>query len=288
MLKRLDLRPRANAAGIHLLISAPCRPGRRPRVLPSGIPGRSASWPGAATCSSSSPSVDVVIGPVLTFAVFNRAKGARHLAATWRVIGCCRSRRWLRPAHGLHRPAGRDGVRGRALPPGHRQRRHVESCRRRLPEFRELSLDRPTVIGRRRPEPGAERNDAMFMGVSGIDVGQRPMFWQPYPSPRPGRSKRIQAGARLCSNSMRTRLRTREQRLAEMKRRRGQRPLPSVMARQPWVAVLDKTGALLGYLPLDGFFLVNRTFDAATPAAPSGYPALALACWPAWRSRFRP
>jgi hypothetical protein len=29
-------------------------------------------------------SVDVVIGPVLTFAVFNRAKGARHLAATWR------------------------------------------------------------------------------------------------------------------------------------------------------------------------------------------------------------
>ena len=43
-------------------------------------------------------------------------------------------------------------------------------------------------------------------------------------------------------------------RLAEMNADEASARFLPVMARQPWVAVLDKTGALLGYLPLDGFF----------------------------------
>ena len=44
-------------------------------------------------------SVDVVLGPVLTFAVFNRAKGVRHLRRDLAVIGVLQT---AALAYGLH------------------------------------------------------------------------------------------------------------------------------------------------------------------------------------------
>jgi hypothetical protein len=93
----------------------------------------------------------------------------------------------------------------------------------------------------------------MFMGVSGIDVGQRPMFWQPYAETQARRARRSKPVAALLKQYPGKADDTR-QRLAEMKADEASARFLPVMARQPWVAVLDKTGALLGYLPLDGFF----------------------------------
>jgi hypothetical protein len=129
----------------------------------------------------------------------------------------------------------------------------VDELPKALPEFRELPLTGPRVMGARRPEMGAERNDAMFMGVSGIDVGQRPIFWQPYAQTQARALERSKPVAARLKQKPDTAADTPSAQ-AEMKADEATARFLPVMARKPWVAVLDKTGALLGYLPLDGFF----------------------------------
>ena len=254
MLKRLDLRRRAYAAGVHLLISAAVAGCAAILVFGVWYPGSFRLMAGGRDLFLLVTSVDVVIGPVLTFAVFNRAKGKKHLARDLAVIGLLQIAALVYGLHTVYiaRPVAMvfEVERFRLVTANDV---HVEELPKALPEFRELSLTGPKLIGARRPEMGAERNDAMFMGVSGVDVGQRPIFWQPY----------AQTQARALEQSkpvpaLFTQYPKQEEdirgRLADMKADEATARFLPVMARSPWVAVLDKTGAVLGYLPLDGFF----------------------------------
>jgi len=128
-----------------------------------------------------------------------------------------------------------------------------EELPRAAPGFRELSLTGPRVIAARRPEPGAERSDAMLMGVSGIDVGQRPIFWEPYENAQARALERARPIATLLSQYPGQAESIRKQ-LADINADPASARFLPVMARTSWVAVLDKTGILVGYLPLDGFF----------------------------------
>jgi len=254
MPKRLDLRLRAKAAGIHLLISVAVAALAAVLVFFLWYPGPFRFMSGGRDLFLLVIIVDVVIGPVLTFAVFNRAKGARHLARDLGVIGVLQI---AALAYGLHtvyiaRPVAVvfEVERFRLVTANDVL---LEELPKAPPELRELSLTGPRVIGARRPAPGAERNDAMFMGVSGIDVGQRPMFWQPYSQSQARALEASKPVAALLKQYADKAEDTRK-RLAEMNADEASARFLPVMARQPWVAVLDKTGALLGYLPLDGFF----------------------------------
>ena len=254
MLKRLDLRPRAKAAGIHLLISIAVASLAAVLVFFLWYPGPFRFMAGGRDLFLLVTIVDVVIGPVLTFAVFNRAKGARHLARDLAVIGLLQLAALIYGLHTVYiaRPVVMvfEVERFRLVTANDVL---VEELPKAPPELRELSLTGPKVIGARRPEPGAERNDAMFMGVSGIDVGQRPLFWRPYAETQARALERSKPVAALLEQYPDKADDTRR-RLADMKADEASARFLPVMARQPWVAVLDKTGALLGYLPLDGFF----------------------------------
>ena len=46
------------------------------------------------------------------------------------------------------------------------------------PEFRTLPLTGPWVLGTRQAKSAADRNEALFMGIAGVDIAQRPTFWQ--------------------------------------------------------------------------------------------------------------
>ena len=254
MLKRLDLRSRAHAAGLHLLISAAVAGLAAVLVFFVWYPGPFRLMAGGRDLFLLVTAVDVVIGPVLTFAVFNRAKGKRHLARDLAVIGLLQIAALV---YGLHtvfiaRPVAMvfEVERFRLVTANDVL---VEELPKALPEFRELSLTGPRVIGARRPQMGAERNDALFMGVSGVDVGQRPIFWQPYAETQARALDRAKPVATLLKQYPDKADDTRS-RLAEMKADEATARFLPVMARQPWVAVLDQSGALLGYLPLDGFF----------------------------------
>jgi len=254
MLKRLDLRSRAHAAGLHLLISAAVAGLAAILVFGVWYPGPFRYMAGGRDLFLLISGVDVVIGPVLTFTVFNRAKGKRHLTRDLAVIGLLQVAALVYGLHTVYvaRPVAMvfEVDRFRLVTANDVL---VEELPKALPEFRELSLTGPRVIGARRPEMGAERNDAMFMGAAGIDVGQRPIFWQPYALTQARALERSKPIATLLKQYPDSAADTRS-RLAEMKADEATARFLPMMARQPWVAVLDKSGALLGYLPLDGFF----------------------------------
>ena len=254
MLKRLDLRPRAYAAGVHLLISAAVAGLAAILVFGVWYPGSFRLMAGGRDLFLLVTSVDVVIGPVLTFAVFNRAKGKKHLARDLAVIGLLQIAALVYGLHTVYiaRPVAMvfEVERFRLVTANDVL---VEELPKALPEFRELSLNGPRLIGARRPEMGAERNDAMFMGVSGVDVGQRPIFWQPYAQTQTRALERAKPVPALLTQYPKQAEDTRK-RLADMRADEATARFLPVMARSPWVAVLDKTGAVLGYLPLDGFF----------------------------------
>ena len=254
MLKRLDLRPRAQAAGIHLLISVAVASLAAVLVFFLWYPGPFRLMAGGRDLFLLVTIVDVVIGPVLTFAVFNRAKGKRHLARDLAVIGALQLAALVYGLHTVYiaRPVAMvfEVERFRLVTANDVL---VEELPKAPPELRELSLTGPKVIGARRPEMGAERNDAMFMGVSGIDVGQRPLCGIPSAQAQSRALERAKPVEKLMKQYPDKAADTR-QRLADMKADEASARFLPVMARQPWVAVLDRTGAVLGYLPLDGFF----------------------------------
>src|SRR5215831_21153351 len=99
MLERLDLRRRARAAGFHLLISATLAALAAALVFGLWYPGFYRAVAGGRDLFLLVTGVDVVLGPLLTFAVFNLAKGWRHLRRDLAVIGVIQLAALL---YGLH------------------------------------------------------------------------------------------------------------------------------------------------------------------------------------------
>jgi hypothetical protein len=129
----------------------------------------------------------------------------------------------------------------------------VDELPKALPAYRSLPLTGPLLLAARVPRQGAERTDALMQGLQGKDVSVRPSFWQPYDESKAralGRSRPI---AVLLEHYARQADEVRQQ-LAAMKAEPASTRFLPAMARTPWVAVLDASGNVLGYLPFEGFF----------------------------------
>lgn len=254
MLTSLQLRSRARAAGVHLLLSAAVASLAALLVFGLWYPGIYRLLAGGRDLFLLVTSVDVVIGPVLTFAVFNLAKGWPHLRRDLAIIGVLQL---AALAYGLHtvyiaRPVAMvfEVDRFKLITASNVV---LEELPKAPPGLRELPLDGPRLLGARRPEMGAERNDAMLMGVGGVDVGQRPLFWQPYELARDRALASSKPLGVLLAHYPNEAAESRR-RVADLKADEATARFLPVIARSPWVAVLDKGGVVLGYLPLDGFF----------------------------------
>jgi hypothetical protein len=254
MLQRLDLARRARAAAIHLAISAAVAALAALLVFGLWYPGPFRLLAGGRGLFFLLISVDVVLGPLLTFAIFDVRKGWKHLQRDLAVIGLIQTSAL---AYGLHtvfvvRPVAMvfevDRVRLVTAADVHRA-----ELAQAQPSYRSLPLTGPWLLGTRAPATPAEHTDALFMGLKGIDIGQRPIFWQPYERSLPKVLERSRPVSLLFDHY--------PQRVEELRRGLADmgadtpsaRFLPTV-ARGDWVAVIDKTGAVLGYLPVDGFF----------------------------------
>ena len=254
MLERFDLRRRGTAAGVHLLISAVVAAAAALLVFGLWYPGAFRNLAGGRDLFLLVTSVDVVLGPVLTFAVFNPAKGWRHLRWDLAIIGIVQL---AALAYGLHtvsvvRPVAMvfevDRLRlvtASDVPP--------EDLLLARPPHDNLSWSGPSLLGTRSPEPGPERTDALFKGLAGTDISSRPQFWQPYERSKAAALGRSRPLAVLLKHYSSRADETRR-RLAEMGADEATSRFLPVMARGEWVAVLSAGGDVLGYLPLDGFF----------------------------------
>jgi hypothetical protein len=198
--------------------------------------------------------VDVILGPLLTFAVFDLRKGWPHLRRDLAVIGLIQLGGL---AFGLYtvqvaRPIVMvfEVDRFRVL---NSDQIRLEELPQARPEYQTLPLTGPWLLGTRKPRRGVESNDALFTAVYGIDIGQRPLFWQPYSESTTDALARSRPVALLLARYP-ERVAELQGRLRELKIDPEATTFLPVMARGDWVALLDQAGAIVGYLPADGFF----------------------------------
>jgi len=254
MLKRLDLRRRARAAGLHLMISAVIAALAAALVFGLWFPGFYRSASGGTDLFLLITSVDVVLGPLLTFAVFNLAKGWRHLRRDLALVGLIQAAALVYGLHTVYtvRPVAMvfEADRFRIVVAAGV---YLPELPKAPPEYRTLSLTGPWLLATRPLNPGDERKEAIFMGLQGFDVADRPIFWRPYAEAAPeALAKSRPMGALLAHYPARAA----EFRaaLSEMKADEAALRFVPLAARTDWVVVLDAAGTVRGALKADGFF----------------------------------
>jgi hypothetical protein len=201
-------------------------------------------------------SVDVVLGPLITFAVFDRAKPRRELRRDLTVVGVLQLAALLyglwtvdmaRPVHMVFEIDRFRVVHLIDIPS------ELES---RAPAGIEVSpWTGPTVIAARPFRDDKEKFDATMAALQGVQIGARPDFWQPYEQAREAVLKAAKPVARLQSRF--------PQRAAEIDaalKQAGRTAadtsyLPLIARKaEAWTVLLDaRTAAIVGYLPLDSF-----------------------------------
>jgi hypothetical protein len=254
MIERLDIRRRARAAGLHFLISLALAALIAGLVFFLWYPGAYRLLSGGRDLFLLVITVDVILGPLLTFAVFDLRKGWRHLRRDLAVIGLVQLGAL---AYGLHtvliaRPIAMvfEVDRFRVL---NSSEIRLEELPQARPEYRTLPLSGPWLLGARKPRDRAEASDALFKALDGIDIGQRPTFWQPYSESSRDALARSRPVAMLLAHYP-ERAAELQDRLRALKVDPASARFLPVMARGEWVALLDAAGAVTGFLPADGFF----------------------------------
>lgn len=255
MLKKLDLRRRARAAGIHLLLSGAVAAVAAGLVFGVWYPGIYRQVAGGRDLFMLVTSVDVVLGPLLTFAVFNLKKGWPHLRRDLAVIGVIQLAALV---YGLTTVYGARPIamvfetdRFRVITA---TQVVMDDLPKAPPEYRELPLSGPWLLGARAAKPGEESNEALFMALRGVDRAQRPQFWQPYAASTQdalARGRPVSAlFAKYPERAGEIKSALRELKLDEA----DARFLPLMGRGGDWVVILDAAGRLVHYVPLDGFF----------------------------------
>lgn len=256
LMERTPLRRRLNAAAIHLAISCAIAALAGALVFGFWFPGVYRQLSGGSQLFLLVISVDVALGPLLTLAVFDVRKTRRHLAMDLSVIGLLQVAALV---YGLFvvyhaRPVGLvfEVDRFRIVAASQVAAEELPLA----PSELQLSLTGPRLMGTRRPSPGAENNEALFSSLQrGVDLAQRPKFWQPWEQSR--------AAAVAASKPLSTLLaRYPDQRAAvhEALSARGivedqARFLPLTGTRHgDWVMVLDARADPVHAFPVDGFF----------------------------------
>jgi hypothetical protein len=252
--RRVQLFSRLRAAGLHGCISIAFAGVVAVLVLTLWYPPPFDEISGGRELLMLLIGVDVVLGPLITFAVWNRKKLRAELMRDLTVVGCMQL---AALAYGVHtaaqaRPAvvALEGARLSIVRPV-----DLADVDLRLapPELRVLSLTGPRFVAARDPSTG-EKIEAIERALQGQDISKRPDFWRPVAdapaayanaaSPltklvqrRPAHAAQIQAAAVRTGRAV--------ERLGY---------LPILARRTDWSALVEMNdGSVVGYVPVDGF-----------------------------------
>lgn len=199
--------------------------------------------------------VDVILGPLMTLIIFNRAKPRRELIRDLAVVALIQLAGlgyglWsvfiARPVHLVF-----EFDRFRAV-------HAVDVPEELLPKaaagLAELPRTGPTLLAVRPFNNQQERIEVTLAALEGWDVAARPELWQPYEAA----IERVLAAARPAG-ALKERFPQQAQEIAVAITATGLPTeniayLPLVARRSAWTVLLNsKTGQILGYLPLDSF-----------------------------------
>lgn len=252
----IDLRSRFKAAGIHLSLSALVASLSALLVFALWYPWPYRTMSGGQELFILLVSVDLIMGPALTFAVFSRNKAKSLLVGDLLVIVILQL---CALAYGMYvvfsaRPVALVLEQGRfrvvsaidvvssELPDA-------------LPELRTLSLSGPKILSTRKPHDGDEKYKSIMKALEGKDVGLRPSFWQPY-----GLGVKNALNHARPLSAIYKQYPTRFGAIDSEVKKTGYRAddlkfLPVISLHGNWIALLDaNAGEPIGFLPYDGFF----------------------------------
>lgn len=251
----LQLAVRLRAAGIHLALSALVAALAALLVFGLWYPTPFREISGGRELFFLVVAVDVVLGPLITFAVFDRRKPRRELRRDLAIVVLLQL---AALGYGLHtvfiaRPVvvALEGDRLRVVTAVALQDADLAKA---PAEWQRLPWRGVHVLATRRAASGDEQLQAIDMAMQGVDIGMRPEFWLPASST----AAAMRAGAKpLAALASRY-----PQRAAEMQeyvaatgRSAGQlKYLPLLARSTDWVALIDAaSGEVVGHAPFDGF-----------------------------------
>jgi hypothetical protein len=184
MFKQSGFRNKIEAAGIHLALS-----GGLVLIFACVVFFIWYPWPYSEVCGGLDllmlvAAVDVTLGPLLTFVVFDLHKRKPVLLRDLGVIGVLQIAALIYGMQTVYlaRPVALvfEGNRFRVVT-------HVEvkedEFKLALPDLAGLSLFGPKLLGTRIPTE-TEKFDVINLAMAGMDIGTRPSFWIPYPQAR--------------------------------------------------------------------------------------------------------
>lgn len=246
---------RARAAGIHLSLSLGVAALAALLVFALWYPYPYREISGGRELFLLVVSVDVVLGPLLTFAIFDRAKPWAVLRRDLAIVallqlGGLGYGLWTvsvaRPVHLVF-----EGDRFRVI---HAIEVAQELLPKTPPGIDALPWTGPTPLAVRPFKNEGERVDATLAAFQGVELGSRPDLWEPYPA---ARDHVLKAGRPVVQ--LKSRFPDQAAEIAQAVGATG-RPaeqllyLPMAGRKSYWTVLLDASNAqILGFLPLDSF-----------------------------------
>jgi hypothetical protein len=253
---RFDWRTRLQAAAIHLGISALVAVVAGLLVFALWYPFPYREVSGGRDLFRLVVSVDVALGPLITFAIYNLAKPRRELRRDLAVVALLQlaglayglwTVHLARPVHLVFEVDRFRVVHQVEIPP---------DLLSKVPPGIELApLGGPTPLALRPFASEQERTDYTLAALRGIPLSARPELWQPYPAAR----DRVLHAARPARELL-SRFPQRAAEIEDTLRKSGHDAahasyLPMVARKaDAWTVLLDaRTADIIGYLPLDSF-----------------------------------
>lgn len=250
-----DAASRLRAAAIHLAISAVIAALAAGLVFMLWYPTPYRQISGGSDLFRLLVAVDVVLGPLITFAIFNRAKPRTELRRDLAVVGLLQlaglayglyTVQLARPVHMVFEYDRFRVVHQVDIP---------EELLSGVPAGIDYApLSGPTVLALRPFRNDQEKTDYTLEALKGVQLSARPDLWQPYEAARP----QVLAAARPLAE-LKKRFPGRGAEIDQAVRESGADPariawLPVVARKaQAWTVLLDADARVVGYVAIDSF-----------------------------------
>ena len=246
---------RLKAAGIHLAISLAIAAMAALLVFFVWYPYPYREISGGRELFLLVVAVDVVMGPLMTLAVFNLAKPRKELRRDLGIIGLLQLAAlvyglWTvavaRPVHLVFEIDRFRVVHAVDVPP--------ELISRASPALRQLPLTGPTLLSVRDFKDSKENFDATMAALQGLAIGARPDFWQPYADSKIQILKTAKPLAELKARFPANKKDIDSALQASGHVAIGVGYIPMVGRQTFWTVLIDlKTAEVLAFVPVDSF-----------------------------------
>lgn len=256
ILKSFDWKTRFRAVGLHLSLSALVALLAGAVVFGLWYPYPYREISGGQSLFWLVVAVDIVLGPVLTWIVFDRRKPRTELVRDLSVIALLQlsalvyglvSVYQARPVYLVHEVDRFVVVSAADVDPA--------DLPKAAPEFQQLPWAGVRLIGVRESRNGEERLETLTLALAGKDMSLRPSYWQTLSEDNKTAIRQRAKPLRDLRNRSATDATTVDHWVSEQSTAIDQLVfLPMVGRGKYWSAVMDaRTLELVGYLPIDGF-----------------------------------